>query len=97
MTCQSAFLHKAFPQPILLFAILSACSATVMAQGGAGGAAQIIRTIRLNLRQQRMDRAAEQLEAYLKEAPDAPDAEEIRQMLGKVKKMMAQQKATTKN
>lgn len=51
----------------------------------------------LNLRQQKLDKAAEQLEAYLKEAPDAPDAEEVRQMLGKVKKMMAQQKAKTKN
>lgn len=51
----------------------------------------------LNLRQQKLDKAAEQLEAYLKEAPDAPDADAVREMLDKVKKMMAQQKATTKN
>jgi regulator of sirC expression with transglutaminase-like and TPR domain len=46
----------------------------------------------LNLRQQKLDKAAEQLEAYLKEAPDAPDAEQVRQTLEKVKKMIAQKK-----
>src|SRR4030095_11867850 len=51
----------------------------------------------LNLRRQRLDKAAEQLEAYLKEAPDAPDAEHVRQMLAKVKKAIEQQKASTKN
>jgi tetratricopeptide (TPR) repeat protein len=51
----------------------------------------------LNVRRQKMDKAAEQLEAYLKEAPDAPDAPDVRQMLEKVKKMLAQQKAPTKN
>jgi tetratricopeptide (TPR) repeat protein len=51
----------------------------------------------LNLRRQRLDKAAEQLEAYLKEAPDAPDADAVRDMLGKVKRMMTQQKTTTKN
>ena len=51
----------------------------------------------LNLRRQRLDKAAEQLEAYLKEAPDAPDAEQVRQRLDKVKKAIEQQKATTKN
>ncbi len=51
----------------------------------------------LNLRRQRLDKAAAQLEAYLKEAPDAPDAEQVRQMLGKVKKAIDQQKAATKN
>ncbi len=51
----------------------------------------------LNLRRQRLDKAAEQLEAYLREAPDAPDADAVRDMLGKVKRTMAQQKATTKN
>jgi len=51
----------------------------------------------LNLRRQRLDKAAEQLEAYLKEAPDAPDAEQVRQMLAKVKKAIDQQKAATKN
>ena len=51
----------------------------------------------LNLRRQRLDKAAEQLEAYLKEAPDAPDAEQVRQTLVKVKKAIEQQKAATKN
>jgi tetratricopeptide (TPR) repeat protein len=51
----------------------------------------------LNLRRQRLDKAAAQLEAYLKEAPDAPDAEQVRQMLAKVKKAIEQQKAATKN
>ncbi|HKQ78445.1 MAG TPA: tetratricopeptide repeat protein [Blastocatellia bacterium] len=51
----------------------------------------------LNLRRQRLDKAAEQLEAYLKEAPDAPDAEQVRQTLGRVKKAIDQQKAATKN
>jgi len=44
------------------------------------------------LRQQRMDKAAEQLEVYLKEAPDAPDAEQVRQTLEKVKRTMARPK-----
>jgi len=51
----------------------------------------------LNLRQRRFDKAAEQLEAYLKEVPDAPDADKVRQELGKVKKVIEQQKAATKN
>jgi len=51
----------------------------------------------LNLRRQRLDKAAEQLEAYLKEAPDAPDAEQVRQRLAKVKIAIEQQKASTKN
>jgi len=51
----------------------------------------------LNLRRQRLDKAAEQLEAYLKEAPDAPDVEQVRQRLDKVKKAIEQQKAPTKN
>src|SRR5262249_47552605 len=51
----------------------------------------------LNLRRQRLGKAAEQLEAYLKEAPDAPDVEQVRQRLDKVKKAIEQQKATTKN
>jgi hypothetical protein len=40
---------------------------------------------------------AEQLEAYLKEAPDAPDLEQVQQTQNKVKKAIEQQKATTKN
>jgi len=51
----------------------------------------------LNVRRQRLDKAAGQLEAYLKEAPDAPDAEQVRQRLDKVKKAIEQQKGTTKN
>ena len=51
----------------------------------------------LNLRRQRLDKAAEQLEAYLKEAPDAPDVEQVRQTLDKVKKAIERQKASTKN
>jgi tetratricopeptide (TPR) repeat protein len=50
----------------------------------------------LNLRQRRYDKAAEQLEAYLKEVPDAPDADKVRLELGKLKKAIEQQKATTK-
>ncbi|MEP7338487.1 MAG: tetratricopeptide repeat protein [Acidobacteriota bacterium] len=50
----------------------------------------------LNMRRQSMDKAAEQLEAYLKEAPDAPDAPDVRQMLSKMKKTMAQQKEQAK-
>jgi tetratricopeptide (TPR) repeat protein len=50
----------------------------------------------LNLRRQRLDKAAEQLEAYLKEAPDAPDVEQVQQRLDKVKQAIEQQKATIK-
>jgi Tfp pilus assembly protein PilF len=51
----------------------------------------------LHLRRQRLDKAAEQLEAYLKDAPDAPDVEQVRQTLDRVKKVIEQQKAATKN
>jgi tetratricopeptide (TPR) repeat protein len=51
----------------------------------------------LNLRRQKLDKAAEQLEAYLKEAPDAPDVEQVQQTLDKVKKAIEQQKSATKN
>lgn len=50
----------------------------------------------LHVRRQMMDKAAEQLEAYLKEAPEAPDAAGVRQMLDKVKKTIAQQKGQAK-
>lgn len=50
----------------------------------------------LYIRQQMMDKAAGQLEAYLREAPEAPDSQDVRQMLGKVKKAMTQQAATSK-
>ena len=47
----------------------------------------------LNVRRQKYDKAAVQLEAYLKEVPDAPDSQEVRLMLDKVKKAMAKQQA----
>ncbi len=50
----------------------------------------------LNIRRQKMDKAAEQLEAYLREAPNAPDETDVRLMLDKVKKAAAQQKAQAK-
>lgn len=43
----------------------------------------------LNYRRQALDKAAQSLEEYLKEAPDAPDAASVRDMLVKVKKMIA--------
>jgi tetratricopeptide (TPR) repeat protein len=46
----------------------------------------------LALRQQKFEKAAEQLEAYLNESPGAADAEEVRQTLAKVRKMTSQQK-----
>ncbi len=48
----------------------------------------------LYLRRNRLDKATEQLELYLKDAPDAPNAEAVRQKLSQIKQ---QQKATTKN
>jgi|SRR5262245_48079659 len=51
----------------------------------------------LYVRRQRLDKAAEQLEAYLKEAPNAPEAEEVRLRLARLKKAIEQQKAATKN
>lgn len=50
----------------------------------------------LNLRRQKYDKAAAQLEAYLKETPEAPDSQDVRLMLDKVKKAMAQQAAAQK-
>lgn len=50
----------------------------------------------LNVRRHEMSKAAEQLEAYLREVPDAPDAADVRLMLDKVKKTIAQQKAQAK-
>jgi hypothetical protein len=43
-----------------------------------------------------MDKAAEQLEAYLREVPEAPDATDVRLMLDKVRKAVAKQKAQAK-
>jgi tetratricopeptide (TPR) repeat protein len=48
----------------------------------------------LYLRRDRLDKAAEQLDLYLKDAPNAPNAEAVRQKLSQIKQ---QQKATTKN
>lgn len=50
----------------------------------------------LNIRRQAYSKAAEQLEAYLHDAPGAPDAQDVRQMLDKVKKEMARQAAMQK-
>ena len=50
----------------------------------------------INVKRQNMEKAAEQLEAYLKEAPNAQDAEEVKQTLAKVKKAIAQQKGAAK-
>lgn len=50
----------------------------------------------LNVRRQKYDKAAAQLEAYLKESPDAPDTQDVRLMLDKAKKAMAQQAAAQK-
>ncbi|MFN0111279.1 MAG: tetratricopeptide repeat protein [Blastocatellia bacterium] len=50
----------------------------------------------LHVRRQKYDKAAAQLEAYLKESPDAADSQDVRLMLDKVKKAMAQQAAAQK-
>ena len=42
----------------------------------------------LNLRRQSLDKAAFQLEAYLKESPNAPNAPQVRDALGKIKKSL---------
>jgi Tfp pilus assembly protein PilF len=50
----------------------------------------------LHVRQNAMDKAAQQLEAYLSEVPEAPDAEDVRQQLQRVKKYIAQQASAVK-
>jgi Tfp pilus assembly protein PilF len=50
----------------------------------------------LNLRRQSLDKAALQLESYLKEAPDSPQAPQVRDMLGKIKKMLVDGNAGAK-
>ena len=45
----------------------------------------------LNIRRRSLDKAAINLETYLKDAPNAPDAEEVRKRLENVKKILAQQ------
>jgi tetratricopeptide (TPR) repeat protein len=51
----------------------------------------------LHVRRRAWDKAAAQLESYLKEVPTADDADAVRQMLAKVKKMAADQAAAPKN
>lgn len=59
---------------------------------GGGGLAYVrMYLFNLNIRRNTLNKAAEQLEAYLKEAPEAPNAPAVRETLGKVKKAMAQQ------
>jgi Tfp pilus assembly protein PilF len=50
----------------------------------------------LSLRRTDLVKAAEHLEAYLKDAPDAPDAEEVRQRLLYVKKASQEKKGAAK-
>jgi tetratricopeptide (TPR) repeat protein len=64
--------------------------------GGKGFAHARLYLFNLAIKRQTMDKAAAQLEAYLKDAPNASNAEEVRQMLAKVKKAMAQQTGTAK-
>jgi len=45
----------------------------------------------LNLRRKSLDKAAAQLEAYLKASPEAPNAPQVREKLGQLKKTLAQQ------
>lgn len=44
----------------------------------------------LNLRRQKLDKAAVQLEAYLRESPNAPNAPQVRDTLDKLKKQLPQ-------
>src|SRR5205085_3730209 len=48
-------------------------------------------------RQKNDQKAAQQLEIFLKEAPNAPQAEAVRQRLEALKKMLAQQAGAAKN
>lgn len=50
----------------------------------------------LNVRRQAYKKAAEQLEAYLREVPEASDSQDVRLMLDKVKKEAARQAALQK-
>src|SRR5262245_1282572 len=51
----------------------------------------------LNVRRHAWDKAAAQLEAYLKEAPNAQDANDVRDALAKLRRRMAEQAGTQKN
>lgn len=50
----------------------------------------------LYLKRQTLDKAAEQLEAYLKLSPEAPNAPKVRETLGQLKKMLAEKNGTAK-
>jgi hypothetical protein len=45
----------------------------------------------LNVRRNSLDKAAAQLEAYLKASPEAPNAPQVREKLGQLKKTLTQQ------
>lgn len=58
--------------------------------GGTGFAHVHLHLFNLHLRRQAYDKAAEQLEAYLKDAPNASNAASVRETLGKIKKQIVQ-------
>lgn len=58
--------------------------------GGQALAYVRLHLFNLNIRRQSYDKAAWQLETYLKEVPNAPNADSVRATLEKVKKLMAQ-------
>ena len=58
--------------------------------GGTSFAHVRLHLFNLHLRRQAFDKAAEQLEAYLKDAPNAPNAASVKETLEKIKKQMAQ-------
>jgi tetratricopeptide (TPR) repeat protein len=60
--------------------------------GGKDMAYTRLHLFNLNIRRKTIDKAAEQLEAYLKDAPDAPDAGAVRERLAELKKALARQK-----
>ncbi|HKX29561.1 MAG TPA: tetratricopeptide repeat protein [Blastocatellia bacterium] len=65
--------------------------------GGKSFAYARLYLFNLNLRRKTVDKAVEQLEAYLKEVPDAPDAQEVRERLANIRKTLeSQQKGTAK-
>jgi tetratricopeptide (TPR) repeat protein len=63
-----------------------------LAMGGRNFVAARKYLYNLSVRRTDMIKAAEHLEAYLKEAPNAPDAEEVRQKLAYVKKLIEEKK-----
>jgi Tfp pilus assembly protein PilF len=64
-----------------------------LAMGGKNFVAARKYLYNLSLRRSDIVKAAEHLEAYLKDAPNAPDAEEVRQRLAYVKKAIEEKKA----